>query len=88
MTFGVDLCPSTILDVYGYPQVIAEGSTLLLLYPNHGLRFNLDMRTHRVEVVALHPLDYIDQHFPASETQNWTSFADILSEPCIDSLSH
>jgi hypothetical protein len=87
MTFAVNLCASTILDTYGSPQVVTEGPTLLLLYPDYGLNFLLNTSTQRVDGVLLYTLDYIDQYFPPSERQDWTNFAGLFSGKCTDSLS-
>jgi DNA-binding CsgD family transcriptional regulator/tRNA A-37 threonylcarbamoyl transferase component Bud32 len=86
VTFAVNLCASTILETYGSPQVVTEGPTLFLLYPDYGLNFLLDTNTQRVDGALLYPLDYIDQTFPPSERQDWTNFADLFSGRCTDGL--
>lgn len=87
MSFAVDLCPSSILDTYGYPEVIEGRSYFRLLYPNMGLNFFLSLETQRVYAVLLYPLDYIDQHFPLSEMQEGVNFHDLFTASCSDGLS-
>lgn len=87
MTFGLNLCPASIVNAYDDPDVVDRESFLELLYPSYGMNFWLDLESGRIRSVALYTLDYIDENFPVSDRQSWKAFSDILSDECEDSLS-
>jgi hypothetical protein len=84
---NLDLCPASILEAYGEPEVVERGNYLELVYPSYGLDYWLNSETGRVRGVSLYRLDYIDEAYPSSERQDWEDFAGENDDECIDSLS-
>jgi hypothetical protein len=84
MTFDVDFCVSTLVRVYGEPDVW-DG---ILVYPDYQLFFSMDWTTRRVDGVYLHleeAIPSIDQLQGWSEfLQDWPEYADTFSGECSD----
>ena len=88
LSFSLNLCPRTIVETYGIPEVADNETSLELIYPDYGMSFWLDIETGRVRSVILYTLDYIDKNIPFSERQSWENFSDILFDDyCTDALS-
>jgi hypothetical protein len=84
MTFDLDLCVSTLIWVYGEPDVWDS----ILVYPDHQLFFSVDWASRRVDGVNLHLKEVMpstDQLQNWSEfLQDWPEYADAFSGECSD----
>ena len=87
MTFTLDLCLSSVIDAYGYPEVVMEETSAGILYPGYGLNFLFDTDTQRITGVILYALGYIEENFTVAEREQWESYSDLLDKNCMDSLS-
>lgn len=92
MSFGIDICVSTVIKTFGIPMArvdrpAADRSTVIYLqYPDLGLTFKTAEYDDRVNTIFLHTLAYMREEWQSADYRDWSEYADMFAGDCTDNI--